>query len=183
MPETSGPARGTPPTQAPPPGSIGPTRFGHLLAVFLAGGLLGFGLARVSERLGAAPQIQWAAVYGLAAIAVVLFGLAFVTYRIVHRGLGRLDPHRAVNLLLLAKASALVGALLAGGYLGFGLQFVGQMDALLPRERVIRGVAAAAAGLVIMVAALLLERACRVPRRDNDPRDDDQPNQSGTPNS
>jgi sulfite exporter TauE/SafE len=94
--------------------------------------------------------------------------LAYSTYRTVHRERRRIDAQRAVNLLLIAKASALTGALVAGGYVGFGLQFIDQLDVALPRERVIRSASAAVAGILIVVAGLLLERACRVPRIEDD---------------
>jgi hypothetical protein len=78
-----------------------------------------------------------------------------------------MDPRRAVNLLLLAKAAALAGAVFAGGYLGFALHFIDNMDVDLPRERVIRSASAAVASIVVMISGLLLERACRVPRGDD----------------
>ena len=64
------------------------------------------------------------------------------------------DPQRAVAFLVLGKASALAGALVAGGYLGFGLMFLGRLDAATPRERVIRSAVAVVAGLALMVAGL-----------------------------
>jgi hypothetical protein len=65
---------------------------------------------------------------------------------------------------MLAKACALMGALVAGGYLAFGVQFLDQMNIELPRERVIRSFSAAVAAVIVMVSGLLLERACRIPR-------------------
>ena len=44
------------------------------------------------------------------------------TWREVHVRRERLEPHRAVNRLVLARACALVGALVAGGYLGYADQ-------------------------------------------------------------
>ena len=136
---------------------------------FVVGAVLGYGLVVVAERIsGAAPPVQWTAVLALVAIAVIVFVLAYSTYRTVHRERRRMNPQRAVNFLLLAKASALVGAVIAGGYVGFGLQFIDEMDVELPRERVIGALSAAVAALLIVVAGLVLERACRVPRDDDD---------------
>jgi hypothetical protein len=101
-------------------------------------------------------------------IAGILLVFAYTTYRTVHRERRRLDPHRAVNFLMLAKASALMGALFSGGYLGFALQFVEDLEYPLPRERFVRALVAAVTGVVIVVSALLLERACRVPKADDD---------------
>lgn len=74
-----------------------------------------------------------------------------------------MDPRRAVRYLLLAKACAWVGALVAGGYLGFGLQFIDELNIPLPHQRAVRSLCAAFAAAVVVVAGLLLERACRVP--------------------
>ena len=75
----------------------------------------------------------------------------------------RMEPQRAVAFLVLGKASALGGALVAGGYLGYALSFVGSFQAEGPRERVVRSLVAVAGGVGLGVAGLLLERACRVP--------------------
>ncbi len=150
--------------QPSPVGSVGPTRLGPLAAVFLVGGVLGYAVVPLLELASRpAPRIEWPTVGALALIAATLFVLAYSTYRVIHRERGRMDPRRAVALLALAKASSLVGAVVAGGYLGFGVNFVGRLDVELPRERALRALLAAGAGLAIMVAALLLERACRVP--------------------
>jgi hypothetical protein len=125
--------------------------------------VLGFLLVPVAEELsGTAPRVEWTSAGVLALIAVMVLALAYSTHRTIHRERRRMDPRRAVNLLLLAKAAALAGAVFAGGYLGFAVHFVDSMDVDLPRERVIRSVS----GLV-MISGLLLERACRVPKGDD----------------
>lgn len=70
-------------------------------------------------------------------------------------------PHQAVNRLVLARACAIVGSLMLGGYLGYALSWVGNA-AELADDRVLRSGAASIGGLLVVVAALLLERACRV---------------------
>jgi hypothetical protein len=139
-----------------------------LVAVFVCGGLLGWTLVPVSEMHGSPPRVEWAAVGALVVIAGVLLTFAYTTYRTVHRDRRRMDPQRGVTLLMLAKASALMGALVAGGYLGFALQFVDSLDVALPRERFVRSLVCAVTGVVIVVSALLLERACRVPKDEED---------------
>jgi hypothetical protein len=151
--------------QSPEQGTVGPTRFRALLAIFLVGGVLGYAFARLTVTLnGVAPQVQWSAVVALLAVDVVVLVLAQSTYRTLHRDRRFMDAHRAVRFLLLAKASALVGAIVAGGYLGFALDFVDQLDVRLPQERVVRSVCAAIAAVVLSVGGLLLERACRIPK-------------------
>ena len=137
--------------------------------MFGIGGVLGYGLVAVSVRTtGWAPRVQWSAVFGLLGLVVLVGGLAYSTYRTVHRERRPIEARRGVNLLLGAKASALAGAVTAGGYLGFAVPFLNQLDIELPRERVIRSVCAALAALALLVAGLLLERACRVPKIDSD---------------
>jgi hypothetical protein len=145
--------------------TIGPTRFRYLAAACVLGALVGYTLVPFTQWMnGTAPTITRTSVGVLAVIACVLAILAYSTYRTVHRDRLLIEPHRAVNLLLLAKACALMGAFFAGGYLGFGSQFLDSMDIVLPRERVFRSAAAAAAAVAIVICALLLERACRIPR-------------------
>jgi len=146
-------------------GTVGPTRIAVLVVAFFVGAVLGWVLVSVTEHLNnVAPRVQWTSVAALVVIAALVSGLAYSTYRTVHREHRRIESQRAVNLLLIAKASALTGALVAGGYIGFGLQFFDSLDVALPRERVIRSACAAASAIAIAVAGLLLERACRVPK-------------------
>ena len=154
-----------------PRGTVGPTRISALAVVFTVGAVLGWALGPIAERLNnVAPRVPWTSVLVLLAIAAVVAVLAYSTYRTMHREGRLIEAQRAVNLLLIAKASALAGALVAGGYVGFALQFIDKLDVALPRERVIRSVSAAVAGVLIVVAGLLLERACRVPRMEDDDR-------------
>ncbi len=151
--------------QSPERGTVGPTRVRSLLALFLVGGVLGYAFVRISITVhGYAPQIQWSSAIGLLVAASIVLVLANSTYRTLHRERRRMDAHRAVRFLLLAKASALVGAIVAGAYLGFAVNFVNQLDVHLPQERVIRSVCASLAAIVLSVAGLLLERACRIPK-------------------
>jgi hypothetical protein len=139
-----------------------------LAGCFVVGGVLGYLLVPIAEETsGTAPRIEWTSAAVLAVIAFMVLALAYTTHRTIHRERRRMDPRRAVNLLLLAKAAALAGAVFAGGYLGFAVHFVDSMDVDLPRERVIRAVSAAVASGLVMISGLLLERACRVPRGDD----------------
>ena len=70
-----------------------------------------------------------------------------------------------MNRLVLSRAGALVGALVAGGYAGYALSWIGD-PAELAGQRILRSLVAVAAGIVIVVGALLLERACQVQKGD-----------------
>jgi hypothetical protein len=141
---------------------------GAALALLAGPGLvLGWLLRPVARELtGAAPLVSWTQPLALALVAAILGAAAWATWRTVHVRHERLEPHRAVNRLVLARASALVGALVGGGYVGYAVSWLG-IGAELAGERAWRSLAAAAAGVAIVATALLLERACRV-RSDDD---------------
>jgi hypothetical protein len=154
----------------PPRASIQPTKVGTLAAVFVVGGMLGFLLVPVAEAMnGTAPTIEWTSVVALSLAAVTVLVLAFSTYRTIHRDGRTLDPRRAVNFLVFAKACAFAGSLIAGGYLGFASHFIDDLQAPLPRERLYRSIAAAVASAVVTIGGLLLERSCRIPGDDDSP--------------
>lgn len=117
------------------------------------------------------PTVPWTAPIGLVLIAALVGLLAYSTRQRIQVRRERMEPQRAVAFLVLGKASALAGALVAGGYLGFAVNFVSRLDAIGPRDRVVRSAVAIVAGIVLCVVGLLLERACKVPGADDE--DDD----------
>lgn len=146
-----------------------PTTAVSLAVTALIGALLG-GLVPAGFELAGAitPTVAWSGVVTLAFLAILLLTLAANTWRTLHRRRLTVDPQRAVGLLLLGRASALAGSLVAAGYLAFALTFLGSADAALPRERLVRGLLAALAAGAVLIGGLLLERACRVPEADLD---------------
>lgn len=152
--------------ERPRDGILRPISSAVVVAWAGVGLILGWLWHPVSDRLwGTAPVVSWAQPAALWLVAVVMATTWWHTYRAVQVHRLRLEPHRAVNRLVLARAGALVGALVAGGYAGYALSWIGD-PAELADQRIIRSVVAVAAGVVIMVAGLLLERACRVDHRD-----------------
>jgi hypothetical protein len=152
-----------------PEGSIRPTSYVVVTAWAAAGLVLGSLWHPVAERVtGTAPVVTWAQPGALWLVTVAIGITWWQTYRAVQVRRERLEPHRAVNRLVLGRAGALVGALVAGGYGGYALSWLGD-PAELAGQRILRSVVAVLAGVAIVVFALLLERACRV-RSDRDPR-------------
>ena len=150
-----------------PQGSLRPTPPGVIVGWGLAGLVLGWALHPVSDGLGRVPPlVTWGQPLALLLLAAILLYVAWATWRTVHVRREQLLPHQAVNRLVLARASALVAALVAGGYLGYGLSWLGD-PAEMADDRMWRSVAAAAAGALGVAAALLLERACRIRNMDN----------------
>jgi hypothetical protein len=149
----------------PPSGRLHPTSSRLLVGAGVVGLVTGwFGGALLERTTSVVPNVPWTAVLVLLFAAAVLGWLAWSTYRTVHRQRRWIDPHRAVYYLVLAKASSVVGALMAGVYVGFGARFLDDLAAPLPQERVLRAGLVAVAAALVVVTALLLERACRVPK-------------------
>ncbi|MDP9820875.1 hypothetical protein J2S59_000684 [Nocardioides massiliensis] len=146
----------------PGPGRMRPTGWRPLVVVAVVGALLGFAVRPVAQWLGeTAPTVGLLQVGALYFLAAVLAALAWQTWRTLHRQGGTLEPHRAVNRLLVAKSCALVGALAGGAYGGYAAAFLDRFDVLLGRERVVNSTAGVVACALVVTAALVLERACR----------------------
>lgn len=141
-----------------PRGSLGTTSPGLLAGLFLAGVVLGRLVRPVSLEIGdSAPQVGWVAVLTLFFLAAILAYLAWQT----RRTLRALRVHQAVNRLVLAKSCAIAGALVAGGYLGYAIAWLGEVSELA-EQRLLHSALAAVAGGLIVAGSLALERACRV---------------------
>ena len=117
---------------------------------------------------GTPPRLGWIAPLTLLAGAAGVATLAWNTWQSLHKRRERMTAEHGIRMLSLAKACAMVGALVAGYYGGFALAYLDQLDASLGRERFVRGLAAAVASLLLLAAGLLLERACRLPEDDED---------------
>ena len=150
-----------------------PTRPGPLLALVAGFALLTWVLAQ--RAYGSVPQLPAYAPVTLVLLALTELGMAKVVGdRIAHRagrsgGAGRprqrpLHPMQVARAAVLAKASSATGAVLLGAYGGlFAWTLPRRAElALAERDAVVSGVSALAA-LGLVVAALVLERACRTP--------------------
>ncbi|GAB3761849.1 putative membrane protein [Nocardioides ginsengisegetis] len=151
-----------PPEGEPSGGHLRPTSGGVLVGWAIVGLVGGWLLHGYAERyMAAAPVVTWAQPLALLLVAAILGTTAWLTYRSIHVHHQRPEAHRMVNRLVLARACALVGALMAGGYAGYALSWLG-VQGDLASQRAWRSAAAAAAGVAIAITAVLLERACRV---------------------
>lgn len=155
------------------PGRLHPTRLRTLVGIAAAGLVIGwFGVPLLRQTTGSVPSVPWTSVGTLLFAAAVLAGMAWQTWRQLQHKRGWMDPHRAVNFLVLAKASVVVGALVAGTYAGYGLHYVDDLAYDAPAQRALRSGLAAVAGVLIVAAGLWLERACKVPEPDEEPDED-----------
>lgn len=146
-----------------------PTRLGILLGVTVLSGGVGFLIDLVLTSSGRPTFTpSW-----LLPVMLVLLGAALVVLAIpIRRSITGMspepvDPFRAVRILSLAKASAILGAVIGG--LGIGLAVfllsrpvapsLGSMSAI---------VATIVAALALAVAALVTERLCTTGKDDDD---------------
>ncbi len=139
---------------------------GALAAVF------GWLVRPITIRLDLAEPVI--ATWTVVVVFLLAAGVGYVawrTWRILQRptrrGVEPLLPYQAVNRLLLGKAAAMVGAMVLGGYAGFAIAHLGITPTELSRQRLVRSGLASFGGLLLLVAGLMLERACRV-RGDGD---------------
>ncbi|PPF53158.1 DUF3180 domain-containing protein [Clavibacter michiganensis] len=149
------------------------TRSTTLIALLIAGAAVGWfaeNALLMSGRALLIPPLTLGAT--LLIVGIVLLALARPIRRsTLGRTPGRVDPFRATRVVLLAKASALAGALLTG-ITGGVLAFVLARPVLPGASSVGLAVAGTVGAVVLLVAGLVAEHWCRVPPDD---RDDSRP--------
>ncbi|MGI5146116.1 DUF3180 domain-containing protein [Plantactinospora sp. CA-294935] len=153
---------------------MGPTRPASLVVAGLASAALAWLL--VSSFYSHIPPLPWLPIVTLLALAALEGYAAANTKARVERKPGRdpVDPLAVARFVVLAKASALAGSIFAGFYAGLDVWL------LIERTRAAANdVPAASAGLgaslALVGAALWLERSCRVPDRDDQDSQSDDP--------
>ncbi|HSX66357.1 DUF3180 domain-containing protein [Nocardioides sp.] len=153
----------------PDRGSIRPTTPAVPVLTASASLVLGWMLRPLALYAGHdAPRVSWLQVAVIAFLALVLAGTAWITWRELQVQRGWLEPHHAVNRLLIAKSCVVVGAILAGGYTGAAVSWLG-IEGEAALGHLLRAGSAGVAGVACVAAAIWLERACRV--RDDDEAD------------
>lgn len=143
-------------------GRLGPLPPGAIVGSLCVGLVGGWLIRRIASYAGqSAPLVSWSQPLALFFSAAILGLLAWNTRRALDGLQTRPEAHRLVNRLVLARACALAGALVAGGYLGYALSWLGD-PGQLAGQRVLRSGLAGLGGLLVLAIALVLERACRV---------------------
>lgn len=104
-------------------------------------------------------------------IAGAALGVAWPVRRSVRSG-ARIDPFRALRAATLARASSLVGAILAGFGAGL-LVFLLSRPVDPPVGSTVAMLALIASAIVLMIAALIAEQFCTLPKDpdDSEPRE------------
>jgi len=147
-----------------------PTRITVLVALALGAGAVGYALTAAFYA-----DVQSPPVY--APLWLLMLALAEgYTASMTHGRLAGRPGTKPINaivvsrLAVLAKATSPVGALAFGGYTGF-LVYVARTDSASADRDVRTAALGMACSLLLVIAALLLERVCRV----KPPKDDDHP--------
>src|SRR4051794_1685881 len=154
----------------PEPGRLRPMSPAALSIWAVVGLVGGWAFHRLADRgSGVPPQVPWVQALALLLVAAILGGTAWSTRRTIQQHPGRLSPQQAVNRLVLARACAYVGALAGGVYIGYAVSWLGVDSSELAGQRAFRSACAGVAGILIVVGGVLLERACRVPPKDDEP--------------
>jgi hypothetical protein len=149
-----------------------PTRPATLVVAGLAAAALSWLV--IGNVYGNIPELPWLPSITIFALAVGEGVLARTTKaRIDHRpGTSRVDPLAVARYVVLAKASALAGAIFSGFYAGVLIWLLVEGFGDAAHNDVPAAAGGLVASLALVAGALLLERACRVPKR---PEDDEPP--------
>lgn len=149
-----------------------PTRVRTLVVLAVVVGALSWLLLHILDGNGTTlPPLTWTAPAGVLALAVVV-GVAWWSVRRRRSpdnpAIRPIEPLGMARLAALGKAASHVGAALTGLYAGWVLLLLPDLEISSRRDRAVLAGVAAACAVLLVVAGLLLERACRV-------RDDDRP--------
>ncbi len=145
---------------------MGPTRKRDLAVAVLVAGIAGY-LAVFLLYRWFPPLTAWTGI-SLAAVAV---GEAVWGWQVrtkiaagqIGLGPGRLDPLAVARTVVIAKASAWVGALMLGWWLAVLAYLAPQRDIRVAQADIPGAVIAAACAFALLVAALWLQHCCRSP--------------------
>nr|WP_217274705.1 DUF3180 domain-containing protein [Rathayibacter sp. VKM Ac-2835] len=142
-----------------------------MLGLGLAGAVVGFLIDLAIAAAGRPVLIPPLTVpLTLVVVAALVIGFAIPIHRATKGTLRRpIDPFRAMRVVVLAKASSLVGALLLGASGGV-LVYLLSRPVVPSLGSVWQDVAAIVGAIVLLVAGLVAEHLCTIP-----PTDDDDP--------
>lgn len=152
--------------------SMRPTSISVLIVAALAAAALGWLL--IGWSYGSLPDLPWSPVIVLAVLAVAEGLLAQNTSARIQRKAGTLpvDPLAVARYVALAKASSLVGALSSGFSAGL-LTWLAMEPTAQAHDDLAPAAGGVVAALMLVGAALWLERACRVPEQPDTKEEDD----------
>nr|WP_038044186.1 DUF3180 domain-containing protein [Thermobifida fusca] len=149
-------------------GRIRPTGWRMPLAVAAVTGTIVFLVVR--ETYSSLVLLPWTAIPTLALLALGELITAVQVRRRIRGepGTEPIEPLSAARLLAFAKASVLLGALACGGFTGFAAALLEWLHSPHARADALIAGGTALSGLLLVLAAVFLEYACRVPPDSNE---------------
>jgi peptidoglycan/LPS O-acetylase OafA/YrhL len=145
---------------------VRPTRPTLLLALGVAAVPVAWTVGRLLDAYtGTPPSPSWLTVALLLLLGAVLeaAGRRVDRWRSGEQPVGPGDALRMARIVALAKAGSVFGALVAGGALGLAVVVLDRLGTPFADGVVLRCMVTAAAGVLVSVLALRLERRCRLP--------------------
>jgi len=153
-----------------------------VVAGLVAGAVTWLGISRY---YGDVPDLTVVPGLTLAGLAVIEMATARNTRARIERrpGSGPLNPLLVARFVVLAKASSLGASIFAGAYAGVAVWALAERDRLrVAADNLAPALIGAVGALALVGAALLLERACKVPPlppEDEDTESADRPRDDG----
>ncbi len=147
-----------------------PTRLRDLVSVAVVVGAISYLVVRLIY--GDLPRLSWFLPLSLPVLAVAEAVAGYQLRARIHRrpNTRPVQPIVAARTVALAKASAIVGALMTGVWVGLLGYVVPRRSTILAAQGdTVAGIIGAAGAIVLVAAALWLEYCCRAP----DPPEDD----------
>jgi polyferredoxin len=138
-----------------------------LVVYLLVGAAIGFGMeiALVGGGMQAVVPPYTLPITVIAAALIVVALAIPIRRSISGRSQARINPFRAMRVVVLAKASSLVGALIAGWGAGVAVFFFTR-PVIADTATIWSSIIAAVGGVVLLVAGIVAERLCTLPPDD-----------------
>jgi len=163
------------------------TKPSHLILLLVIGGVLMWFVETALAASGRAVLIPpFTLGVALLLIGVIVVLMALPVRRVARRVPGSsVDPFYATRVVIIAKASSLAGALLAGAGLGIGFYLLSR--AVLPAlgsagaNNTVMAFATAIGAVVLLVGGLVAEHMCTIPPEDDSNGDPNKPSQEVLP--
>jgi hypothetical protein len=143
--------------------SVQPTRASTLIVAGLATAAVSW--LAISRFYSSFPEVPWLPAFVLMALAAWEAGAATSTRGRIERRRGALpvNPLQVARYVVLAKASALAGALFTGYYAGITAWLLTEQQNSYAQDDLGPAAVGTIGSAALVAAALYLERSCRVP--------------------
>jgi hypothetical protein len=155
-----------------------PTRVRLLVALAVLAAAVGWAAAKLVDAFANRTlPVPWTMAVAMAmlALAIALWARGTKARLSGRSGTRPIDPIVAARTAALALASSRTGALVGGFYVGVGVALVPDWSVPAVRDRILVALVTVVLAVLVVVAALWLERICRIPPDDAPPAasDDD----------